>query len=632
MRNCLLTILLLCIATFARAQTTEPALAPASMPAYVDLSGVIDVSPLRNLSVQDNQTLKTWDTFARQKLGVITGRSKYEGQEPIFTILDMAVRPEHYVDRNIIKVKSVPLRQDLAAIIAPTDPKEAERVRVQGLISLAFWKQLEHNGKLAEIQNGGVFKSQAIGEVADAVSTLEALPEWFQSGRLAIIPPVSKADSGRWRSLLDVGGNVPAFAESQRQGGRVVPARVDGFDDAQLERVFGSFGGMLVHWASGDARTTQSDIANLVDALPRVQPTMYPSELKRNAEVVYNRFFQLTLPGAFLYFVAFSAFLVAARTSSRGIHRVAVISMAAALLLHTTGVVVRWWLVEKSTDDWFHSIPIKNQFESVMMAAWFGGIVGLLLEVGAIQRVARTLTGLKFFGGAGKNFYGAACSFVGFLALVALFTVPYVFGKEIGGQIGQVNGILMSYWLYIHVTLATFSYALIGMSFLLGVWWLVKYLANFDEVSAISNPRQLSADAVDESDDDDDVDGGGGAAVAVAVAKPQAAMRVSSAPSVLARLDACNLVVLQLAFWILGTAIVCGAVWADVSWGRPWGWDPKETFALVTWIVYLIVVHMRFATKHKALWTAVLSVLGFFVMLFNWIGVNYFLVGLHSYA
>jgi ABC-type transport system involved in cytochrome c biogenesis permease subunit len=103
---------------------------------------------------------------------------------------------------------------------------------------------------------------------------------------------------------------------------------------------------------------------------------------------------------------------------------------------------------------------------------------------------------------------------------------------------------------------------------------------------------------------------------------------------VLKTLDACNLVMLQLAFWILGIGIITGALWADVSWGRPWGWDPKETFALVTWIVYLIIIHVRFVTagQNRALTTGILSIIGFGVMLFNWIGVNFFLVGLHSYA
>ena len=92
------------------------------------------------------------------------------------------------------------------------------------------------------------------------------------------------------------------------------------------------------------------------------------------------------------------------------------------------------------------------------------------------------------------------------------------------------------------------------------------------------------------------------------------------------------MVVLQMAFWFLGIGIICGAVWADQSWGRPWGWDPKETFALVTWIVYLIIVHSRFVTRAKGDTTAWLSVAGFAVMMFNWIGVNFWLAGLHSYA
>ncbi|MEM9560300.1 MAG: cytochrome c biogenesis protein CcsA, partial [Planctomycetota bacterium] len=68
-------------------------------------------------------------------------------------------------------------------------------------------------------------------------------------------------------------------------------------------------------------------------------------------------------------------------------------------------------------------------------------------------------------------------------------------------------------------------------------------------------------------------------------------------------------------------------------WGRWWAFDPKETWALVTWIVYLIVIHVRFTgLKDRGLTTAWLSVIGFIVMLWTYFGVNLLLPGLHAYA
>jgi ABC-type transport system involved in cytochrome c biogenesis permease subunit len=102
---------------------------------------------------------------------------------------------------------------------------------------------------------------------------------------------------------------------------------------------------------------------------------------------------------------------------------------------------------------------------------------------------------------------------------------------------------------------------------------------------------------------------------------------------VLDELDTAQMTVLQLAFWTLGVGILLGAWWADHSWGRWWAFDPKETWALITWIVYLIVIHLRFTTgRNKALVTAWLSVAGFVVMLWTYFGVNLLLPGLHAYA
>ena len=97
-------------------------------------------------------------------------------------------------------------------------------------------------------------------------------------------------------------------------------------------------------------------------------------------------------------------------------------------------------------------------------------------------------------------------------------------------------------------------------------------------------------------------------------------------------LDAATIFLVNLAFVTLWVGIILGAAWADVSWGRPWGWDPKEVFALNTWLIFVGLIHVRLNVRDRGLWTALLAVAGFLVMMFNWIGVNFFIVGLHSYA
>jgi ABC-type transport system involved in cytochrome c biogenesis permease subunit len=89
-----------------------------------------------------------------------------------------------------------------------------------------------------------------------------------------------------------------------------------------------------------------------------------------------------------------------------------------------------------------------------------------------------------------------------------------------------------------------------------------------------------------------------------------------------------------VAMLVLWVGLVLGAVWAAVSWGRPWGWDPKEVFALLTWVVYIGLVHLRVATppQKRGIATAWVALAAFVVMVFNWYWVNVQLAGLHSYA
>ena len=91
--------------------------------------------------------------------------------------------------------------------------------------------------------------------------------------------------------------------------------------------------------------------------------------------------------------------------------------------------------------------------------------------------------------------------------------------------------------------------------------------------------------------------------------------------------------ILGLFFMTAGTFL--GAIWANVSWGRYWGWDPKETWALISIVVYALVLHIRFIPllKGKTTWCFnLLSVVSILSIIMTWFGVNYYLSGLHSYG
>jgi cytochrome c-type biogenesis protein CcsB len=100
----------------------------------------------------------------------------------------------------------------------------------------------------------------------------------------------------------------------------------------------------------------------------------------------------------------------------------------------------------------------------------------------------------------------------------------------------------------------------------------------------------------------------------------------------LARLTKANLRIIQIGSLLLVTGILLGAVWANVSWGRFWGWDPKETWALICWFVYIALLHGRSAGWLGWRGLAAYSVGAFPVVIMTYYGVNYYLSGLHSYG
>jgi cytochrome c-type biogenesis protein CcsB len=100
----------------------------------------------------------------------------------------------------------------------------------------------------------------------------------------------------------------------------------------------------------------------------------------------------------------------------------------------------------------------------------------------------------------------------------------------------------------------------------------------------------------------------------------------------LKKLDAITYNQIAIGFSFLTLGILTGAVWAKYAWGDYWTWDPKETWALVTWLVYAIYLHVHRLTNWKPSLLHWISIIGFAVVIFTYFGVNYLLSGLHSYA
>ena len=98
------------------------------------------------------------------------------------------------------------------------------------------------------------------------------------------------------------------------------------------------------------------------------------------------------------------------------------------------------------------------------------------------------------------------------------------------------------------------------------------------------------------------------------------------------RLEEVNYQAVVVGFPMLTAGILTGAVWAHYAWGSYWSWDPKETWSLITWIVYALFLHARFTAGWKGRRIALLSIAGFVSVIFTYLGVNFILSGLHSYG
>jgi cytochrome c-type biogenesis protein CcsB len=176
---------------------------------------------------------------------------------------------------------------------------------------------------------------------------------------------------------------------------------------------------------------------------------------------------------------------------------------------------------------------------------------------------------------------------------------------------------LQSYWIKIHVPIVVTAYAAFMVAFVLSLTYLFKaYLAP-------RTARVMSASASAAASATTMTSGGIGSGGSVGG-------WFDSLPT-LGRLDVMQYRVVAVGLPLLSLGIITGALWAKEAWGAYWQWDPKETAALASWIVYAIYMHLHTRPEWKGTRCAWVSVIGFASIVFCYLGVNIWISGLHSY-
>lgn len=514
----------------------------------------VDLSALRDLAVFHNGRVKILESLAAESIESVTGRRKYQ---------DVSLADG---GRRVEKRSYDPLFTFFDLLIDPAYYFDKPLVHIEYLPARRAFATLAHEDpiereramKLTRLSPEVVARHfSAVAEqhaanqqfsraLQKARSSLEIL-EYGHTALLMIAPPDESSD---WR-------HVSALAS-----------------DSEVQDACAA---LAESWRARDAEGVERAAAALADRLPQINRDQYPTT-RRELEAVYNRVNPFEY-GYWLYFVSLLSLVLAFGAGRRWLVAIGLATLIGAISLHAFGFGARWIIAER--------LPIQNQFESMTGLALGGALAGLVLMIARRQWL-----------------FGAAGAGVGFLVLLAATQTDIP-----GAAIGREAAILNTSWLLkYHVTTVLVSYGLIGLAFIISLFYLGAHYGARAKASRESVEFAAHGLGLDRK----------------APAGPQ---------RVLSDLDTAQMTVIQLAFWTLGVGILLGAWWADHSWGRWWAFDPKETWALLTWIVYLVVIHVRFTTsRNRALVTAWLSVAGFFVMLWTYFGVNLILPGLHAYA
>lgn len=498
---------------------------------------------LAKIPVQQGGRVKPFETFAREALLYVTGKTGWKEQSAVETAWSWIVAPQKWMNEPLIYVGVPEIREEfgIKLIHKRVSPEvvfgeKGFSQKVSDAIHRREKKEaLSFNDKKRiEIYERAVFLSQLGGG---------ELPGWI---------PETNNPLGAWMKFRDF-----ASAEPSEWMKALPREEMEVFKSAAEH-----FAGVFHDESAGDVQKNEA-AQNFKSALESVwsRAGLAIDQSALDREIFYNRLHAFGR-GSKLYLMAAVFFFVALVYGQRRKRErdyplwIGLAIYTGAILLHIFGFYMRCVISGRA--------PVTNMYESIVWVSLAAALFAL-----PIFFYLRNVAVLIIAAG------------VAALGLIVAESFPAVLDPALSPLVPVLRSNL---WLTIHVLTITMSYGAFALAWALGHWVIFGYAFRKETDSLVS--------------------------LANAVYRA-----------------------IQIGVILLAAGTVLGGVWANYSWGRFWGWDPKETWALIALLGYLIVLHSRFIGWVGSFGIAMGAVLAFMGVVMAWYGVNFVLAaGLHSYG
>ena len=494
--------------------------------------GNLDSKQWGLLAIQEGGRRKPLDTFSKETLVRITGRSTYKDKtgktwRPNDFVLSALTETHDWKDESMVLISSGQLMEQLGL------DKTKRRFSFAQLTGSAELQRLVTEAQALKRAEKPLTRAQ---QEALSVSDRLTLLARVMDGRALLIVPAPTNETDPW---VDPSGSSKYYSDAQ-----VAPLRT------QLQMVASSY-------VQGDGFNLSRAANQLREDLRVLSPSIYPRDQQLRLEYFYNHF-EAFYRAIWCYGIALVILITAhLRKRARALQSIGVAVAILGLAFQAAGIVMRCMIAARP--------PVTNMYESIIWVSF-----------------AVSFFGMIFFVRYRAPIYLLAALPVTLIALLLVHQMPIAMPSSIDPLVPVLRD---NFWLTIHVLTITLSYAAFALAMGFGHILLWRYARN-----------------------------------------PVAARADAPMHFWLYR-------VLQLGVLLLAAGTILGGVWANYSWGRFWGWDPKETWALIALLCYILALHGRLAGWWTQFGLAVASVVCFLAVLMAWYGVNFVLgKGLHSYG